>query len=159
MFLDLVIIGKTETLLQLAKTDPSPSGKQLLSLLLQVDEAFNPSNSSSRKKRAPSSEDNEEDSSDEEEEEEEDDDEATRVANVIAKLRKNADALVRKKRYREAAAVLLLLPTAQMLKSALNLLTFQFNAPFLAHLVARCIEYRIYCHGELSGEFDFLFDY
>lgn len=110
--------------MQLARTDPTPSGKQLLTLLLQVDEAFNANNS--------------------------EEDESTRISYLITKLRKNADALVRKKRYREAAAVLLLLPTAQMIKSALSLLAFQFNAPFLAHLVARCIEYRIYCHGELS---------
>lgn len=126
IFLDLVIIGKTETLMQLARTDPTPSGKQLLTLLLQVDEAFNANNS--------------------------EEDESTRISYLITKLRKNADALVRKKRYREAAAVLLLLPTAQMIKSALSLLAFQFNAPFLAHLVARCIEYRIYCHGELSQQ-------
>lgn len=153
VFLDLVIIGKTETLLQLARTDLSPSGRQLVTLLNQVDEAFQPAAVTVKTRRRHGDDDNEsssDDDSDEDEEEEEEEDEETRIKLLLQKLRKNADALVRKKRYREAAAVLLLVPTASMIKSALNLLAFQFNAPFLAHLVARCVEYRVYCHGELS---------
>jgi hypothetical protein len=136
-------------LLQLARTDTSPSGKQLISLLLLVDEAFNPASAEAYRQKQDKDSDSDEDS----ESDEETLNEATRIANLLQKLRKNADALIRKKRYREAAAVLLLVPTGPMVKAALNLLTFQFNSPFLAHLVARCIEYRVYCHAELSRKY------
>lgn len=149
VFLDMVIIGKTETLMQLARTDSSPSGKQLYALLLQVDEAFNPFNSTTNRSKQDS-DSSEDDSSDSDDERDPAKDDAVRIAALTQKLRKNATALVRKQRYREAAAVFLLCPTAAMVKSALNLLTVQYNQPFLAHLVARCLEYRIYGHGEIS---------
>lgn len=149
----MVIIGKTETLMQLARTDASPSGKQLYALLLQVDEAFNPFNSTTNPKKSNQDSDSSEDDSSSDEERDAARDDAARIAALTQKLRKNATALVRKQRYREAAAVFLLCPTAAMVKSALNLLTVQYNQPFLAHLVARCLEYRIYGHGEISRKF------
>ncbi len=114
IFLEMVIVGKVDTLINIAKVDSSPSGKQLLTLLIMVDEAFNPYNT--------------------------DKDKLTKLQNT---LRKNAFALIRKQLYREAAAVFLLCPTVAMIRSAQSVLAHQHRSPFLAHLVSRLVETRL----------------
>ena len=109
----MVAIGKVDTLIHLAKSDTSQSGKQLLSLLLSVDETFNPLNKENDK-----------------------------FQKLQTKLRKNAFALVKKHKYREAAAVFMLYPTVSMLKSAASVLSQQYNQPLLSHLIMRIVEYR-----------------
>jgi hypothetical protein len=113
-----------ETLIQLVKTDSSASGKQLLKLLLVVDEAFQPHNYQP--------------------EELSDVERQDYMSSIVNKLRKNAFALLGKQKYREAAAVFLLCPTASMIKSAISVLSKQYNQPYLAHLIMRCFEYRLF---------------
>jgi hypothetical protein len=109
----MVVVGKTETLLQLAKGDGNETGKQLLRLLLMVDETLNPLNTDPEK-----------------------------LVKLQTKLRKNAFALINKQKYKEAAATFLLCPTPPMIRSAASVLSKQLDDPFLAHLVTRIIEYR-----------------
>jgi hypothetical protein len=111
----MVLVGKVDTLLNIAKADSSASGKQLLSLLKMVEEAVNPYNTDKEK-----------------------------LVKLQNKLRKNAFALIRKQRYREAAATFLLCPTVSMIKSAQNVLAQQYRSPFLAHLVSRLMETRLH---------------
>jgi len=93
-------VGKQSLLLQLAKTDRSPSGKQLLALLSM--EQFD-------------------------------------VARARCTLQKNAYALLRLKRYRDAAAVFLL-SRPPMVKEACSVLSKQHLDPPMAFLVARRME-------------------
>ena len=103
VFLEMVLVGKEETLLQLAKTDREKSGKQLLSLLTLHD------NYSSDKSRRT--------------------------------LHKNAFALMKLHRYRDAAAVFLL-AQPPYLKEAYSVLSRQYNNPYFALLVSRLVEMR-----------------
>jgi hypothetical protein len=118
----MVLVGKVDTLLNIAKADSSASGKQLLSLLKMVEEAVNPYNTDKEK-----------------------------LVKLQNKLRKNAFALIRKQRYREAAATFLLCPTVSMIKSAQNVLAQQYRSPFLAHLVSRLMETRLHASTSNSA--------
>ena len=110
VFLEMVLVGKEETLLQLAKTDREKSGKQLLSLLTLHD------NYSSDKSRRT--------------------------------LHKNAFALMKLHRYRDAAAVFLL-AQPPYLKEACSVLSRQYNNPYFALLVSRLVEMR--CAASTAG--------
>jgi hypothetical protein len=110
----MVLVGRTDTLLNIAKADSSKTGKQLVSLLLMVDEAFNPYNTDKDK-----------------------------LIKLQTKLKKNAFALIKKHSYREAAAVFLLCPTITMIKSSSGVLSQQYRSPFLSHLVMRLMETRL----------------
>eukprot|EP01039_Chlorochromonas_danica_P003293 gene3293-3612_t len=123
IFLEMVVIGKVDRLLQLAKADSSPSGKQLLALLYMTDETFNAFNNKPDKFRV-----------------------------LQTKLRKNAFALIRKHRYREAAAVFLLFPSSSMIKSAQSVLVKQYDQPLLAHLILRLIECRLLNASSIEEE-------
>lgn len=103
IFLEMVLIGREDTLLQLAKTDKEKSGRQLLALLT-LDDAF-----TSDKTRKS--------------------------------LHKNAFALMKLRRYRDAAAVFLL-ADPPYLKEACSVLSKQYGDPMLALLVARLVEHR-----------------
>ncbi len=119
----MVLIGKAETLLHLAKGDSSATGKQLLKLLLMVDEVFNPRN-----------------------------EEKDKVQKLQVKLRKNAFALIKKHKYKEAAACFLLYPSPSMVKSAASVLSQQYDNPMLSHLIMRIIEHRhLYQSFDESG--------
>lgn len=97
------MVGKEETLLQLAKTDREKSGKQLLSLLTLHD-----SYASDKARRT---------------------------------LHKNAFALMKLHRYRDAAAVFLL-AQPPYLKEACCVLSRQYNNAYFALLVSRLVELR-----------------
>jgi hypothetical protein len=99
----MVLVGKEDTLLQLAKTDKEKSGRQLLALLT-LDDSY-----SSEKTRKS--------------------------------LQKNAFALMKLHRYRDAAAVFLL-ADPPFIKEACSVLNRQFSDPMLALLVTRLAEYR-----------------
>jgi hypothetical protein len=103
IFLEMVLVGKEDTLLQLAKTDKEKSGRQLLALLT-LDDGY-----SSEKTRKS--------------------------------LQKNAFALMKLHRYRDAAAVFLL-ADPPFIKEACSVLNRQFADPMLALLVTRLVEYR-----------------
>lgn len=109
----MILIGKRDRLFLLAKADSSTNGRQLLNLLTTVEETFNPHN-----------------------------DDEDKFDDLQKFLKKNAFALMRKQRYRDAVAVFLLYPTANMLKAAHSVLIQQCDQPFLAHLILRIIEYR-----------------
>jgi hypothetical protein len=103
IFLEMVLVGKEDTLLQLAKTDKEKSGRQLLALLL-LDDGY----STEKTRRS---------------------------------LQKNAFALMKLHRYRDAAAVFLL-ADPPFIKEACSVLNRQFSDPMLALLVTRLGEYR-----------------
>jgi hypothetical protein len=115
-----VLVGKRSLLLQLAKTDRSPSGQQLLALLSmeQKDHTAaiddDAAASDVRARRCSSS------------------------SNTI--LQKNAYALLRLKRYRDAAAVFLLTRPVPMVREACSVLSKQYRNPHMAFLVARRME-------------------
>lgn len=99
----MVLVGKEDTLLQLAKTDREKSGKQLLALLT-LEDSF---------------------------------------ATVKARksLQKNAFALMKLRRYKDAAAVFLL-AVPPFIKEACSVLQTQHDDPLFALLVTRLAEHR-----------------
>eukprot|EP01031_Cornospumella_fuschlensis_P024605 gene24605-29726_t len=127
IFLEMVLVGKVDTLINLCKTDSSPSGKQLLQLLYAVDDVYVTLQSADADRtQLPNI-----------------DTSHPKFVQLQSKLHKNAFALIRRQMYRQAAAVFLLAPTHGNIKAALNCLAGQNNDPCLAHLVARVLETRI----------------
>jgi hypothetical protein len=104
IFLEMVLIGREDTLLQLTKTDKEKSGRQLLALLT-LDDSF-----TSDKTRKS--------------------------------LHKNAFALMKLRRYRDAAAAFLLADPPYV-KEACSVLSKQHGQPMLALLVARLVEHKL----------------
>jgi hypothetical protein len=104
IFLEMVLIGREDTLLQLAKTDKEKSGRQLLALLT-LDDSF----TSDKTRKA---------------------------------LHKNAFALMKLRRYRDAAAAFLLADPPYV-KEACSVLSKQHGQPMLALLVARLVEHKL----------------
>lgn len=99
----MVLVGKEDTLLQLAKTDREKSGKQLLALFTLEDSFATPK---ARKS-----------------------------------LQKNAFALMKLGRYKDAAAVFLL-ADPPFIKEACSVLQAQHDDPLFALLVTRLAEHR-----------------
>ena len=122
IFLELVLVGKRLLLLQLAKTDRSPSGQQLLALL-----------SMEQKDHAAAAAAIDDDSA-------ASDIRARRCSSSNTILQKNAYALLRLKRYRDAAAVFLLTRPVPMVREACSVLSKQYRDPHMAFLVARRME-------------------
>jgi len=112
-------VGKRSLLLQLAKTDRSPSGQQLLALL-----------SMEQKDHAAAIDDDAAAS----------DIRARRCSSSNTILQKNAYALLRLKRYKDAAAVFLLTRPVPMVREACSVLSKQYRNPHMAFLVARRME-------------------
>ena len=120
-------MGKHSLLLQLAKTDRSPSGKQLLALL-----------SMGQKNDAAAAADN---AADDDAADNDAADDAAAAHNTI--VQKNAYALLRLKRYKDAAAVFLMTRPVPMVREACSVLSKQYRNPQMAFLVARRMEARI----------------